>query len=237
MSDSSVVESPVVGVVSGLDAAVARLCEVNLTALSDVDCVQLVKQVEVVTRRLQAAGLPVLREVTVRRAFSKAGCSSPSALLTALTRMRPGVAKARVEAMDALTPSVSPSGETIAPRLPETAELLRAGVIGLDHAEVVQKLMGKIPHKVDQELRENTEAALAELCRKYPSSKVETIGERIVEYLDPDGTLADDADRARQRELTLGKQAANLMAKVSGRLDPATGGDVGGVGGQGYEQS
>ena len=222
MSDGSVIDSPVAGVVSGLDAAVAHLSGLDLTSLTDEDCVRLVAGIEVATRRVQAASLPVLREVVVRRAYAKAGCSSPAAMLTSLTRMRPGAARARVAAMDGLTPSVSPSGERIEPRFPETAELVGEGVIGLDHAGVVAKVMAKIPHKIDPVQRENTEAALAELCRKYTPCKVETIGERIVEYLDPDGTLADDADRARRREFTLGKNAANLMAKVSGHLDPST---------------
>lgn len=63
---------------------------------------------------------------------------------------------------------------------------------------------------------------MAQLCRKYPPGKVETIGERIVEYLDPDGTVADDCDRSRHRGLNVGDQADNLMSKVAGFLDPTT---------------
>jgi hypothetical protein len=162
---------------SKLNAAIESLSELDLTAVSDEDCVRLVQRLEVASRRLQAASLPVLREVTVRRAFSKVGCSSPSALLMSVARLRPGAARARMDAMDALTASVTPSGEIIAPRFPETAAALVEGVIDLDHAAVVIKVMAKIPHKVDPETRENTEAALAQLCRKYPPGKVETLGE------------------------------------------------------------
>ena len=98
-----------------------------------------------------------------------------------VARLRPGAARARMEAMDALTASVTPSGEIIKPRCPETAAALIEGAIDLDHAATVIKVMAKIPHKVEPGIRENTEAALAQLCRKYPPGKVETIGERIVE--------------------------------------------------------
>ena len=128
MSDGTAIDSPVVGAVSGLDSAIDQLAEVNLTALSDEDCVRLVDRLEVASRRLQSAGLPVLREVVVRRAYSKAGCSSPAAMLTSLARLRPGAARARVEAMDALTSRVTPSGEVVDPRFPNTAEALREGV-------------------------------------------------------------------------------------------------------------
>ncbi|MGK9270534.1 HNH endonuclease [Williamsia muralis] len=222
MSDGAVIDSPVVGAVLGLESAIDQLAEVNLTALSDEDCVRLVDRLEVASRRLQSAGLPVLREVVVRRAYSKVGCSSPAAMLTALARLRPGAARARVEAMDALTPSVTPSGEVVDARFPNTAEALRAGVIGLDHAGVVARVMAKIPHKVDAEKRTNTEVALADLCRKHTPGQVEAIGERIVEYLDPDGTLADDTDRARKRGFSLGKPATDLMSTVAGHLDPVT---------------
>ncbi|MFJ6096796.1 DUF222 domain-containing protein [Williamsia muralis] len=222
MSDGAVIDSPVVGAVSGLESAIDQLAEVNLTALSDEDCVRLVDRLEVASRRLQSAGLPVLREVVVRRAYSKLGCSSPAAMLTSLARLRPGAARARVEAMDALTPSMTPSGEVVDARFPNTAEALREGVIGLDHAGVVARVMAKIPHKVDAEKRTNTEMALADLCRKHTPGQVEAIGERIVEYLDPDGTLADDADRARKRGFSVGKLATDLMSTVAGHLDPVT---------------
>jgi hypothetical protein len=124
--------------------------------------------------------------------------------------------------MDALTPSVTPSGEVVDARFPNTAEALREGVIGLDHAGVVARVMAKIPHKVDAEKRTNTEMALADLCRKHTPGQVEAIGERIVEYLDPDGTLADDTDRARKRGFSVGKPATDLMSTVAGHLDPVT---------------
>lgn len=222
MSDGAVIDSPVVGAVSDLESAIDQLAELNLTTLSDEDCVRLVDRLEVASRRLQSAGLPVLREVVVRRAYSKLGCSSPAAMLTSLARLRPGAARARVEAMDALTPSVTPSGEVVDARFPNTAEALREGVIGLDHAGVVARVMAKIPHKVDAEKRTNTEVALADLCRKHTPGQVEAIGERILEYLDPDGTLADDTDRARKRGFTVGKPATDLMSTVAGHLDPVT---------------
>ncbi|MCZ4553228.1 HNH endonuclease signature motif containing protein [Gordonia rubripertincta] len=222
MSDGVVIDSAVVGAVSELDAAIARLSELDLTALSDVDCVRVVERLEVASRRLQSASLPVLREVAVRRAYSKVGCSSPAAVLTSVARLRPGAAKARVQAMEALTSSVTPSGEVIEPRFPETAALLAEGVIDLDHVGAVVKVMGKIPHKIDPEQRANTEVALADLCRRYNPAAVETIGERIVDYLDPDGKLADDVDRAKKRGVSVGDQAVDMMAKVAGHLDPTT---------------
>ncbi|MBA4023717.1 MAG: hypothetical protein C0482_15275, partial [Gordonia sp.] len=75
MSDGVVIDSAVVGAVAELDAAIACLSELDLTALSDVDCVRVLERVEVASRRLSAASLPVLREVAVRRAYSKVGCS------------------------------------------------------------------------------------------------------------------------------------------------------------------
>ncbi len=85
-----------------------------------------------------------------------------------MTRMRPGAAKARVQAMDALTPSLTPSGEVIEPRFPETAQALAAGVIDLDHVGAVVKVMAEDPAQDRSEQRANTEVALADLCRRYP---------------------------------------------------------------------
>ena len=222
MSDQFAVDMPTHAVLLELEAAVERIATTDLTPLSDEDCVRMLQRIETSTRRLQAAALPVLREVTVRRAFSKAGFGSPVAMLKHLLRLRPGAARKRLEAMDALTASVTPSGEIVEPRYPETAAALRDGAIDLEHAAIVLDVMAKIPAKVDAEKRENTEAAMAELCQRHTPPEVERIGERIVEYLDPDGTLTDDADRARHRGLSLGKQSTNLMSKIAGHLDPVT---------------
>jgi len=45
------------------------------------------------------------------------------------------------------------------------------------------------------------------------------LGQRIADYLNPDGLFSDE-DRARRRGLHLGRQGADGMSRLSGLLDP-----------------
>ena len=53
-------------------------------------------------------------------------------------------------------------------------------------------------------------------------SELIKVAERLTAYLDPDGQLSDDTDRAARRALNIGRQRADGMSPVTGLLDPAT---------------
>jgi len=53
-------------------------------------------------------------------------------------------------------------------------------------------------------------------------SELTKVAERLTAYLDPDGQLSDDTDRAARRGLNIGRQRADGMSPITGLLDPAT---------------
>jgi len=53
-------------------------------------------------------------------------------------------------------------------------------------------------------------------------SELTNVAERLTAYLDPDGQLSDDTDRAARRALNIGRQRADGMSPITGLLDPAT---------------
>ncbi|RMI30034.1 HNH endonuclease signature motif containing protein, partial [Nocardia stercoris] len=46
------------------------------------------------------------------------------------------------------------------------------------------------------------------------------IGDRLIAYLDPDGTLSSDTDRNRRRGITIGKQGTDGLSPISGLITP-----------------
>ncbi|GAC67827.1 hypothetical protein GS4_11_00955 [Gordonia soli NBRC 108243] len=66
------------------------------------------------------------------------------------------------------------------------------------------------------------EVALAEHARTLSPSALRQMGVRLLAHLDPDGALTDDRDRAWQRSMTLSRQDAQLMSKLTATLDPVT---------------
>jgi hypothetical protein len=63
------------------------------------------------------------------------------------------------------------------------------------------------------------ERKLVEQATKVDAGIVVKLGQRIADYLNPDGLFSDD-DRARRRGLHLGPQGPDGMSRLSGLLDP-----------------
>src|SRR5262249_45033596 len=67
--------------------------------------------------------------------------------------------------------------------------------------------------------RELAEAELAKLATQYRPDQVRERADLLAYYLNPDGTYTD-AERARRRGLTLGKQGLDGMSPLRGWLTP-----------------
>ncbi|WP_052689042.1 HNH endonuclease signature motif containing protein [Williamsia herbipolensis] len=114
------------------------------------------------------------------------------------------------------------TGQKLPPACPNTARELAAGTIGPDHVHAALDVMKKIPSAVDVDDRARAEKALAGFATTLTPREIGAVGVRILAHLDPDGTLTDDRDRARNRKLNLGCQGSQLMSKLTATLDPIT---------------
>jgi hypothetical protein len=224
MSETPVVESAPAAVkaVIDIDAAIERLLAADLAGLSDEHSARLVEKIEACSRKLSSTGLSAVAHVETRRAFAKAGYPSVHGFLKGQLRLGDGVVRRRIAAMRNLTARTTPTGEVLEPVCPGTAELLRRGVIDLEHVGVVLETMDDIPGKVPTEERAAAERTLAGFAAVYTPRRLAQLGERLLAHLNPDGSLSDDVDRSRRRSLTRGAQGKDLMARITGRLDPTT---------------
>jgi hypothetical protein len=124
--------------------------------------------------------------------------------------------------MKNLTARVTPTGDVLEPVCPATAELLRGGVIDLEHVGVVLETMDDIPAKIPAEERAAAERTMAGFAADYTPKRLSQLGERLLAHLNPDGALTDDNDRARKRSLTRPLRDKDMMGRITGRLDPIT---------------
>ena len=119
------------------------------------------------------------------------------------------------------------TGEDLPPVLPETAAAQARGDLSAAHAAVVSKTVSALPTA-----RVGPGGPRAGRSRSGRAGwglrpcELTTYGEALKTYLDPDGTLTDDTDRARRRGFTVGKQGADGMTPVHGVLDPTCAGFV-----------
>lgn len=118
-----------------------------------------------------------------------------------------------------IRPRRSLTGPPLPAPLPELAAAVEAGTVGEDHIRAICKAIDVLPAAVSPADAAKAERKLVAEATKSDAGIVTKVGERIAEYLNPDGNFTD-ADRARRRGLRLGAQAPDGMSRLSGWLDP-----------------
>jgi hypothetical protein len=154
-------------------------------------------------------------------AAEELGESSTAAALSTLLRISSAEAYRRVKQARDLGPRTALTGERLAPVLPRTAAAQERGVIGAEHVAIIWKFFAKLPDFVDLATAEAAEAQLAELACGLRPEDLRAAADRLAATLDQDGDLSD-ADRARRRYFTLGKQGRDGLSQVHGTVDPQT---------------
>jgi hypothetical protein len=198
-----------------LEALLAEPLDGTAAERTAVACAweQLVRRCAVMTHRTTAA----VAEVPL----DELGESSYGAALSMLVRISEAEAKRRIKEARDLGPRVAMTGEPLAPVLSNTAAAQLRGDIGGEHVAIIRTFFQDLPDVVDFATREAAEAQLAELACGLRPEELRASANHLAVLLDPDGELSD-ADRARRRSMTVGKQGPDGMSEVRGWIDPET---------------
>ncbi|PQM50753.1 HNH nuclease [Mycolicibacter virginiensis] len=113
------------------------------------------------------------------------------------------------------------TGPPTPPELPEVATAVEDGRIGDDHIKAVTKALDELPAKVAPADRDAAERTLVRHATEQDAVFVTALGHAIADHLNPDGNFTDE-DRARLRNLVLGRQGPDGMSRLSGCIDPET---------------
>jgi hypothetical protein len=139
--------------------------------------------------------------------------------LWARLRVTPGEITRRFKLAVRIRPRRSLTGPPVRPELPELAAAVEAGAIGEDHIRAVCRAVDLLPSCVSPTDAAQAERTLVQHATKVDAGIVAKLGQRVADYLNPDGHF-DDNDRARRRGLHLGPQGSDGMSSLSGLLDP-----------------
>ncbi len=139
--------------------------------------------------------------------------------LWARLRVQPKEIVRRFKLAARIRPRRSLTGPPVGPELPELAAAVEAGAVGEDHIRAVCHAVDVLPACVSPADVAEAERKLVAHAAKLDAGVVATLGQRIADYLNPDGLFTDD-DRARRRGLRLGPQGPDGMSRLSGLLDP-----------------
>ncbi|WP_439030381.1 DUF222 domain-containing protein [Gordonia terrae] len=204
-----------------LHALLDEIAETQSTDCSETELLQVAIEHERAERRMLSVFTDHIVDIDERSAFRKMGCQTVSNFLCHVLNRR-GEANRLLNRVWALGKFPDMQGVPLEPRFPETAKGVVDGEISGRHVDVVIEVMRKIPAGVDPVDKQAAEATLAHYAREYDPSSLRDLGARILAHLDPDGTITDDRDRARNRGLKLGPQDAQLMSRLTATLDPTT---------------
>jgi hypothetical protein len=189
--------------VKQLAAAVDALLELDLTQLDRDELLELVRGVEVQRRRLPVLDHALIAELDVRGVAGEFAARDTRTLVREVLRLSPREAKARYEAAVDLGPRRSLSGEALPPLLPIVVAAQADGLISAEHARVIGKTIEALPAPVEAEHGAEVEARLVADAGRFDPSVVARIGRHLLELLDPDGALTDDARQERRRHASL----------------------------------
>jgi Domain of unknown function (DUF222) len=219
-SFASVDHGAVLAAYDELDAAFDKVASLPLDALTTAEQLALADRHERLARRLPALSHRLINRLATEIDVQALGGTSLADVLMTRLRISKEEARRRITDADLLGPRHTLTGEPLEPRLPTTSAAQQRGDIGAEHVKVIKKFFEDLPGYVDYDVREHAEAHLGDLACGLGPAELRQAADRLAYLANQDGPLPTDKDRARRRHLTIGKQDADGMSKVTALLDP-----------------
>ncbi|WP_109406085.1 13E12 repeat family protein [Mycobacteroides chelonae] len=204
-----------------LEAAVDAFCADAIDALTGSEVLAVLARLEVVQRRLCAAGLGLVPAVITQASPAQLGGTSHADVLSRRLHISKGAARRRIADAEQLAPRRAVTGEVLVPVLPHVAEALQRGDIGDEHVRIVRQFFDRLPVVVDAPTRGAAETQLAEMAVRFRPEHLRVGADRLMALLNPDGQFCN-VDQARRRGVRIGQQGFDGMSSISGLLDPET---------------
>ena len=160
-------------------------------------------------------------EINDRCAYTREGFTHPIGWLAKGLRLGRGEARKRCRRAAKIASLTSMTGQTLPPTLPATTAAVAEGAISAAHVDEIAEVIAHIPHALPADVVATAETDLAAMATTLTPWELRKAGIALLSYLDPDGSLTDDRDRAGHRRLSLAPQDRQLMSKLTGQLTPA----------------
>jgi len=142
--------------------------------------------------------LAVVAEIDSRDMAGGLGYRTTADLVRAVARVPQGEARARIAAATDVLPSRGLNGAPVEPKLPATAAAVAEHAIGAADVKVVRSILARIPPHLGAQIRTEVEGELAHHARTLDAGQLETLGKRILGYLDQDGRRPNDTPDTRR---------------------------------------
>ena len=175
-----------------------------LESRDTVGAVAFLQEFERFRNQLALIDHQVVRDAQQRGLASELDQQDLPRALAATLQISVGEAVRRIRAADAVAERVSMFGERLEPIRPHLAEAQRAGDVSPEQVDIIERALGKVsgpgfdPADVDW-----GEAKLVAEARTFGPKDLRRLAARVVDGINPDGTLPDDKVQADRRFLHL----------------------------------
>jgi hypothetical protein len=196
--------------------------------LSQEQLVTVLRRFEAVRRRMPVVDHVLVGELEARSVAVAVGAQNTQAVLREVLRLSPSEATARVQAARRLGQRETITGDVLAPAFPAVAAAQAAGAVAAEQARVITTTIEELPATVRVGHGAQVEQTLVEAASRFDPNVLGRLGRHLQAVLDPDGTLASDADQQRRRAATLtpnrdgsGELRAHLTPETLARVQAA----------------
>ncbi|OBF57772.1 maturase [Mycobacterium sp. 852002-53434_SCH5985345] len=192
-----------------LDAAVARIGNLDFAGLSSAVRLRVLEAMENSHRRQIAVGTDVIAGLVKEDPGDVGG--PVHKVVADWLRISYADACRRVRDARQLSPRLTLTGQELPPELPATAAAWRSGLLDGQHLRVIQAFVRDLPDAAPAEAVDAAERFLASQAAQLRPDQLQKVAHQCALWINPDGKFSD-TDRARQRGFSWGAQRLDGMS-------------------------
>ena len=138
-------------------------------------------------------------------------------VLTSVLSLSKGEAARRVRAAEAVGPRTSMLGEALEPVRPVLAAAQQAGEVSAEKVAIIERALAKVDRRgFDPADIATGEQLLTEHATVFPPEDLKLLADRVVDGIDPDGTLPNDQLNRIAATFICGRPGTGPMSGTSG---------------------
>jgi hypothetical protein len=210
-----------------LDAAYDTVAALTYDTLDTTATLGYLDRLERLRRRLPATEHQLLTHAQTLTIPTAIGAKSWADVLTTRLRISSTEATRRVQEADDLATHTTITGESLAPRLPETAAAQARGDINTEHVTVIRKCLKDATTYLDAPARDQIDRDLSRAAATNSPETLREAAKLLIYLLNQDGDPPDEQHRARRRGITLGRQDPDGNIPIHGNLTPEAAATIG----------
>ena len=198
MTDQGATEAQSVGrtlttLVTGLDHLIKDVDDRGLEQLDDLGLIEFMHSFEQLRNRLSVVDHHIIVDGQRRDLPDRLCQGTMRRVLTSTLSLSKAEAGRRVRAAEAVGPRTSMHGETLEPVRPRLAAAQRDGQVSPEKVAIIARALGQVDRRgFDPADLDTGEKLLVEQAPVLPPEDLRILADRVVDAIDPDGTLPKD---------------------------------------------